>query len=73
MNATLIEIASGATVSADGTQGASIYRDPGYGSGGGGSGGSILMEALNVSGSGTVSARGGASLGGSGGGAGGRV
>ena len=40
MNATLIEIASGATVSADGTQGASYSSgDPGYGSGGGGSGG----------------------------------
>ena len=44
-----------------------------YGTGGGGSGGSVLMEACNVTGSGTVSAEGGPSLHGSGAGGGGRV
>ena len=44
-----------------------------YGAGGGGSGGSVLMEACNVTGSGTVSAKGGPSLVGSGAGGGGRV
>lgn len=44
------------------------------GAGGGGSGGSILMEACNVSGDGTVSAKGGPSAAtGSGAGGGGRV
>ena len=51
MNASTIEIASGATVSADGTQGATYSS---YVGGGGGSGGSILLEALKVSGGGTM-------------------
>ena len=49
MNASTIEIASGATVSADGTQGATYSS---YVGGGGGSGGSILMETCNMSGGG---------------------
>jgi hypothetical protein len=44
-----------------------------YGAGGSGSGGSILLAACNVSGDGTVSARGGSSRDGSGGGGGGRI
>ncbi|MGB1592139.1 MAG: hypothetical protein ACPIOQ_05240, partial [Promethearchaeia archaeon] len=70
MNASTIEIASGATVSADGTQGATYSS---YAGGGGGSGGSILMETCNMSGGGIVRASGGASVLGSGAGGGGRI
>jgi hypothetical protein len=74
MNASSIEIVSGATVSADGVRGMPYGSDASYlGTGGGGSGGSILMEARNVSGGGLVSAKGGPSRGGSGAGGGGRV
>jgi hypothetical protein len=74
MNASSIEIVSGATVSADGVRGTPYGSDASYlGTGGGGSGGSILMEARNVSGGGLVSAKGGPSRGGSGAGGGGRV
>lgn len=74
MNASSIEIVSGATVSADGVRGTPYVSDASYlGTGGGGSGGSILMEACNVSGGGLVSAKGGPSRGGSGAGGGGRV
>ena len=73
MNASSIEIVSGATVSADGVRGTPYGSDASYGTGGGGSGGSILMEACNVSGGGLVSAKGGPSRGGSGAGGGGRV
>ena len=44
-----------------------------YGAGGGGAGGSILMEACNVSGAGSVTATGGQSVAGSGAGGGGRI
>ena len=73
MNASLIEIAIGAIVSADGTSGGNWSGGTSYGSGGAGSGGSILIEACSVSGAGAVLARGGASVGGSGAGSGGRV
>ena len=74
MNASSIEIVSGATVSADGVRGTPYVSDASYlGTGGGGSGGSILMEGRNVSGAGLVSAKGGPSRGGSGAGGGGRV
>jgi len=74
MNASSIEIVSGATVCADGVRGMPYGSDASYlGTGGGGSGGSILMEARNVSGGGLVSAKGGPSRGGSGAGGGGRV
>ena len=73
MNASSIEIVSGATVSADGVRGVENTYSTTYGTGGGGSGGSILMEACNVSGAGLVSAKGGPSRGGSGAGGGGRV
>ena len=56
MNASTIEIASGATVSADGTQGATYSS---YVGGGGGSGGSILMETCNMSGGGSFAPRAG--------------
>ena len=60
-----VEIVSGATVSADGVQGMPYSSSTtSYGTGGGGSGGSILMEACNVSGAGLVSAKGGPSRGG---------
>ena len=74
MNASSIEIVSGATVCADGVRGMPhTSSDTSFGSGGGGSGGSILIEARNVSGGGLVSAKGGPSRGGSGAGGGGRV
>ena len=65
MNASSIEIAIGAIVSADGTSGGSWSGGTSYGSGGAGSGGSILIEAMKVRGAGAVLARGGASIGGS--------
>jgi hypothetical protein len=59
MSANLIEIAIGVIVQADGTSGGNWSGVTSYGSGGSGSGGSILIEACIVSVAGAVLARGG--------------
>ncbi len=57
------------TISSNGNAGLNISSNPS----GGGSGGSVWIEANSISGAGTISAAGGAGINGSGGGGGGRV
>jgi hypothetical protein len=61
INASSIHVASSAVISADGQAGSiKVMTDPTYATGGGGSGGSVWLEAqTNITGSGTVQAIGG--------------